>query len=171
MIHASTTASARASTARTVDSQTVVQSTCHTSGCTITVSEAWIDSQVMAPGRPGGASLNPASKAVATGVTVSTATTISSNVGNDTHATIPRRPRSRVRAKSPALPAPATVAMLETARRLEERDDSAAPLRPRFMGGHCRASKPPRAIEERPGSAGALRAPGGMGGPFEAPHV
>src|SRR6267143_442526 len=87
MIHARTTASASASTARTVESQTVVQRICHTSGCAITANEARTDSTVIAPARPGGASRKPASSAVATGVTVSTATVISNNVGS--HAPAP----------------------------------------------------------------------------------
>src|SRR5215831_2375203 len=87
MIHASTTARASASTARTVESHTVVQRIRQTSGSAITPSEARIDFQVIAPGRPGGASLNPATSAVRTGVTVSTVTTISSRVGSHAHAT------------------------------------------------------------------------------------
>ena len=59
MIHASTTASASARTARTVESHTVVQTIRQTSGSAITSSEARIDSHEIAPGRPGGASLNP----------------------------------------------------------------------------------------------------------------
>src|SRR5712692_10688764 len=106
MIHASTTARASARTARTVESQTVVQRIRQTSGCAITANEARIDSQEMAPARPGGASLNPASNAVTTGVTVSTATVISSTVGSATDAAILGRLKSRT------LPTPAAVAIL-----------------------------------------------------------
>src|SRR5207253_5158093 len=71
----------------------------------ITAKEARIDSAVMAPGRPGGASRKPASSAVATGVTVSTATVISSNVGS--HAPAPTRghesPRTRLRPVATAM--------------------------------------------------------------------
>src|SRR4030095_2976362 len=97
MIHASTTASASASAARTVESQTVVQRIRQTSGSAITASEARIDSAVIAPGRPGGASLKPAISAVATGVTVSTATTINSRVGSHAHVTtrVHGTPRAR----------------------------------------------------------------------------
>ena len=88
MIQASTTARASASTARTEESQTVVQRMRQTSGSAMTANEARMDSTVMAPGRPGGASLNPATSAVTTGVTVSTATTISRSVGSQAHAAI-----------------------------------------------------------------------------------
>ena len=52
----------------------------------------------MAPGRPGGASLNPASSAVTTGVTVRTATMISSRVGSHAHA----RTRGHASSREPA---------------------------------------------------------------------
>src|SRR3989454_9374940 len=105
MIHASTTARASARTARTVESQTVAQRIRQTPGCAITANEARIDSTEMAPARPGGASLNPASNAVTTGVTVSTATVISSSVGSQAHAATRGHPKTRV------LPTPVTAAM------------------------------------------------------------
>src|SRR5439155_1926425 len=100
---------ARARTARTVESHTVVQRICQTSGWAITPNDAWIDAHEIAPGRPGGASLKPASSATATGVTVSTATVISSAVGSHApSATLGQRTHpTRVRvtvAKSGALP-------------------------------------------------------------------
>src|SRR5437879_4479342 len=136
MIHARTTARASASTARTVDSQTVVHSICQTSGCAMTANEARIDSTEIAPARPGGASRNPASSAVTTGVTVSTATVISRRVGSQGHA------RTRGHPKTPTLPTPVTAAM--SARRV------------------------PRGATATPGR---LRARGGMGGHFGAPHL
>src|SRR5262249_17007300 len=105
MIHASTTARARASTARTVESHTVVQRIRHTSGWAITANEARIDWRVMAAGRPGGASLNPATSAVRTGVTVSTATTISRSVGSHAQAA------TRGHAIPRALPTPVATAI------------------------------------------------------------
>src|SRR5439155_17328423 len=95
MIHASSTASARARTARTVESHTVVQRICQTSGWAITPNDAWIDAHEIAPGRPGGASLKPASSATATGVTVSTATVISSAVGSHAPSATLCHPRKR----------------------------------------------------------------------------
>ena len=97
MIHASTTARASASTARTVESQTVVQRIRQTSASAMTANEARTDSTVMAPGRPGGASLNPATSAVTTGVTVSTLTTISRSVGSHAQAAIRGHVRPRAR--------------------------------------------------------------------------
>src|SRR5262245_18020660 len=88
MIHASTTARASASTARTEESHTVVQRMRHTSGSAMTANEAWMDSTVIAPGRPGGADRNPATSAVTTGVTVSTVTTIKRSVGSHAQAAI-----------------------------------------------------------------------------------
>src|SRR5262245_43635763 len=111
MIHASTTARASASTARTVESHRVVQRIRHTSGSAITANEARTDSTVMAPGRPGGASRNPATSAVTTGVTVSTVTTISRSVGSHAQAAmrgqeIPRvLPTGVATAMSPQVPA------------------------------------------------------------------
>src|SRR4030095_13031920 len=81
MIHASTTARASASTATTEESHTVVERIRQRRGSAVTANEARTDSTVMAPGRPGGASRNPATSAVRTGVTVSTVTTLTQRVG------------------------------------------------------------------------------------------
>src|SRR6266478_3520204 len=127
MIHARTTASASASTARTVDSHTVVQRICHTSGCAITANDARIDSTEIAPGRPGGASRKPASSAVATGVTVSTATVISSNVGS--HAPALTRGHARPRTRfSPAATAMSVIEKLRGDDPLEDFGDLALGL-------------------------------------------
>ena len=147
MIHASTTASASASTARTVESQTVVQRICHTSGCAITANEARIDSAVIAPGRPGGASRKPASSAVATGVTVSTATVISSNVGSHAPAATRGHESARTRLR------PVATAMRASPYRGEPPDHRG------------------EAPEERHGCAGALPSAGGYGGPCRGPST
>src|SRR5438445_1321145 len=154
MIHASTTASASASTARTVESQTVVQRICHTSGCAITANEARIDSAVIAPGRPGGASRKPPSSAVATGVTVSTATVISSNVGS--HAPAATRGHESAR----TCLRPVATAICASPHRSEPPDHR----------GHAPDYRS-QAPEERPGYAGALPSAGGYGGAISWPPM
>src|SRR5262245_9997053 len=160
MIHASTTASASASAARRVESHTVVHTMRHTSGCAITSSDARTESQEIAPGRPGGASLKPARSAVTTGVTVSAATTTSSSVAS-TPAMPTRERAERARAQTPTAVATGRLSLLRSFR------DAAHAAEQRV----ARGTAPAGTARKGPTGGWVERRAGGGGTPRQDPQL